>query len=80
MRYAVICALLASVSLGFSACNKAKSPDEVQANIAKATSEAAENNAKADVQRKQAEAQASEELVKGRPTPRRKPGIRAWQP
>jgi hypothetical protein len=64
MRYAVICALLASVSLGFSACNKAKSPDEVQANVAKATSEAAENNAKADAQRKQAEAQASEELVK----------------
>src|SRR5215469_2587009 len=66
MRYAVTCALLASVSLGLSACNKAKSPDEVQANVAKATSEAAENSAKADAQRKQAEAQASEELAKER--------------
>ena len=66
MKYAVTCALLASVSLGLSACNKAKSPDEVQANVAKATSEAAENNVKADAQRKQAEAQASEELIKER--------------
>ena len=64
MKFAVICALFASVSLGLSACNKAKSPHEVQSNVAKATSEAAENNAKADAQRKQAEAQASEELVK----------------
>jgi len=64
MKYVVMCALLASVSLGLSACNKAKSPDDVQANVAKATSEAAENNAKADSQRKQAEAQASEELAK----------------
>jgi hypothetical protein len=64
MRYAVICALLASVAMGLSACNKAKSPDEVQANVAKASSEAAEANAKADAQRKQAEAQASEELGK----------------
>ena len=66
MRYAVICALLASVSVGLCACNKAKSPEEVQANVAKATSEAAENNAKADAQRKQAEAQASQQLVKDR--------------
>jgi len=66
MKYAVICGLLVSVSLGLSACNKAKSPDEVQANVAKATSEAAENNAKANAQRKQAEVQASEELVKER--------------
>ena len=64
MKYLGMCALLASVSLGLSACNKAKSPDEVQANVAKATSEAAENNAKADAQRKQAETQASEELAK----------------
>jgi hypothetical protein len=64
MKFAVMCALLASVSVGLSACNKAKSPDEVQANVAKATNEAAEANAKADANRKQAEAGASEELAK----------------
>src|SRR5690348_12895548 len=64
MRFAVMCALLATVSVGLSGCNKAKSPDEVQANVAKATSEAAENSAKADANTKQAEAQASEELAK----------------
>ena len=66
MKYAVICALLAGVPLMLSACNKAKSPDEVQANVTKASRDAAESNAKADAQRKQAEAQASEELVKER--------------
>jgi hypothetical protein len=45
MKFAVMCAVLASVSVGISACNKAKSLDEVQANVAKATSEAAEANA-----------------------------------
>jgi hypothetical protein len=64
MKFAVVCALVATVSVGLSACNKAKSPDEVQANLAKATSEAAENNAKADATRKQAEAQASQDLAK----------------
>jgi hypothetical protein len=64
MKFAVMCALFATVSVGLSACNKAKSPDEVQTNVAKATSEAAENNAKADANRKQAEAQASEQLAK----------------
>src|SRR5262249_15335289 len=65
MRIAVICALAAAL-VGLSACNKAKSPDEVQANVAKATNEAAENSAKADENRKQAEAQASEQLAKDR--------------
>jgi hypothetical protein len=64
MKFAVMCAVLASVSVGVSACNKAKSLDEVQANVAKATSEAAEANAQADANRKQGEAQASEELAK----------------
>jgi hypothetical protein len=64
MKFAVMCALLASVSVGISACNKAKSPDAVQANVAQATSEAAENNAKADENRKQVQAQASEEAAK----------------
>ena len=64
MKFAAMCTLLVSVSLGLVACNKAKSPDDVQANVAKATSEAAESNAKADAQRKQAEAQASEEFAK----------------
>jgi predicted small secreted protein len=57
MKFAAMCTLLVSVSLGLAACNKVKSPDDVQANVAKATSEPAENNAKADAQRKQAEAQ-----------------------
>jgi hypothetical protein len=61
---AMLCALLAGASLALSACNKAKSPDEVQANIAQATREAAENDAKADATMKQAEAQASEQLAK----------------
>lgn len=66
MKFVLMCALFASLSLGLSACNKAKSPDEVQTNIAQATREAAENDTKADANRKQAEAQASEQLVKDR--------------
>lgn len=66
MKFAVMCALVASVSLGFSACHKAKSPGEAQADLGKAASEAAENNAKADAKMKQAEAQASEELGKAK--------------
>jgi hypothetical protein len=64
MKLAVVCALLASAALGISACNKAKSPDDVQANVAKATDEAAAASAKADADRKQAEVQASEQLAK----------------
>jgi hypothetical protein len=66
MKFMVMCVLLASASLGLCACNKAKSPDQVQANVAQATREAAENDAKADATRKQAEAQASEQLAKDR--------------
>lgn len=50
--------------MGLSACNKAESPDKVQADVAKASSDAAENNAKADEAAKNAETKASEELAK----------------
>lgn len=48
MRLALSCALLASALLGMSACNKAESPENVQADIAKAKSDAVEANAKAE--------------------------------
>ena len=64
MRFAFMCALLVSASVGIAACNKAESPDKVQADVAKATTEAAENNAKADDARKQAETKAAEDLAK----------------
>ena len=61
MRLALGCALLASALLGLSACNKAESPDKVQADVAKAQSEAAEANAKADEKAKQVEAEAAKD-------------------
>jgi predicted lipid-binding transport protein (Tim44 family) len=64
MRSILICTLVASATLGLSACNQAKSPQDVQADVAKATSEAADNSAKADANRQQAEAQASDQLAK----------------
>ena len=64
MRFAFLCALLVSASLGITACNKAESPDKVQADVAKASSDAAEANAKADEARKQTEAQAAQDLAK----------------
>jgi len=64
MRFAFICALLVSASVGIAACNKAESPEKVQTDVAKATTEAAENNAKADATMKQTEAQASQDLAK----------------
>src|SRR5690348_1225469 len=66
MRFAIACALLASLSIGLSACNKAASPDKVQADVAKATREAAADTAKADEKRRQAEAQASQDLAKAK--------------
>jgi multidrug efflux pump subunit AcrA (membrane-fusion protein) len=66
MKSAFVCAFLVSAAMGLAACNKAESPDKVQADVDKATSEAAANNAKADEGRKQAEAQASEELAKAK--------------
>ena len=63
MRLALSCALLASALLGLSACNKAASPDKVQADVAKAQSDAVEGNAKADEKQKQVEAEAAKERV-----------------
>jgi hypothetical protein len=61
MRLALSCALLASALLGLSACNKAESPDKVQADVAKATSDAADANAKAEEKQKQVEAEAAKD-------------------
>jgi colicin import membrane protein len=61
MRLAFSCALLASALLGLSACNKAESPDKVQADVAKAQSDAAQENAKADEKQKQVEAEAAKD-------------------
>jgi hypothetical protein len=61
MRLALSCALLASALLGMSACNKAESPENVQADIAKAKSDAVEANAKADEKVKQVEADAAKD-------------------
>lgn len=64
MKLALICAVLASVTLGLAGCTKAKSPSDVQGDVAKATQEAAKNNADADAKRKQAEAQTRQDLAK----------------
>jgi hypothetical protein len=55
MKPALSCALLASALLCLTACNKAKSPEDVQADVAKAQSTAAEADAKADQKVKQVE-------------------------
>jgi hypothetical protein len=57
MKLALSCALLASALLCLSACNKAESPEHVQADVAKAQSNAVEANAKADEKVKQVEAE-----------------------
>jgi hypothetical protein len=61
MRLALGCALLASALLGLSGCNKAESPDKVQADVAKAQSDAAAENVKADEKQKQVEAEAAKD-------------------
>ncbi|HWX27662.1 MAG TPA: hypothetical protein VNZ53_09530 [Steroidobacteraceae bacterium] len=61
MRLALPCALLASALLGLSACNKAESPDKVQADVAKAKSDAVAENTKADEKVKQVEAEAAKD-------------------
>jgi hypothetical protein len=65
MRFAIVCALLIG-AVGLSACNKATSPDKVQADIAKASQEAAANNAKAEETQQKTEIQASDELAKAK--------------
>jgi hypothetical protein len=59
MRLALSCALLASALLCLSACNKAESPEKVQADVAKAQNNAVEENAKSDEKVKQVEAEAA---------------------
>src|ERR1700732_927217 len=61
MRLALSCALLASALLGLSACNKAESPEKVQADIAKVKSDDAEANAKADEKQKQGEGEVAKD-------------------
>jgi hypothetical protein len=61
MRLALSCALLASALLCLSACNKAESPEKVQADVAKAQSNAVEENARADQKVKQVEAEAAKD-------------------
>ena len=61
MRLAISCALLGSALLCLSACNKAESPEKVQADVAKAHSNAVEENAKADEKVKQVEAEAAKD-------------------
>src|ERR1700722_13707981 len=65
MKSAVVGGLLVLCAcLGLTACNQAKSPDQVQADVATASAEASDKSAKADATQKQAEAQASDQLAK----------------
>ena len=58
MKLTISCALLVGALLSLSGCNKAKSPEDVQADVAKAQSNAVEENAKADQKVKEVEAAA----------------------
>jgi hypothetical protein len=58
MRLTLSYTLLASALICLAACNKAESPEDVQANVAKAQSNAVQENAKADEKVKQVEAEA----------------------
>jgi hypothetical protein len=66
MKLLYVCALVISAAVGLAACNKAESPDKVQTDVSKATSDAASNDANADAARKQAEAQANQDLLKAK--------------
>ena len=61
--FACTTALMAGLLLTLSACNKAKSPEEVQADVAKATAEAAENTEKAMKQEAEQEAEAAQDRI-----------------
>lgn len=61
MKTAVTYAVIVSALLGLSACNKAKSPETVQADVATAQSDAAAENVKADANVQQVEAGAAKE-------------------
>jgi hypothetical protein len=58
MKFELGCALIASALLTVSACNNAKSPEEIQTDVAKAQTKAAEANTKADENVKQIEGSA----------------------
>lgn len=58
MKLELGCALIASALLSVSACNKAKSPEDVQADVAKAQAAAAQENTKSDENVKQIESAA----------------------
>ena len=64
MKLFATSSLILTALLGLAACNQAKSPEDVQADVNKATAEAAQSSAKADADRQQAEAQASDQLAK----------------
>ncbi len=64
MKLMVIGAVIVGATLGLSGCDRAKSPQDVQADVSKATSEAQQSSAKADAERQQAEAQAADQLAK----------------
>jgi hypothetical protein len=61
MRLTLSCALLVSALLGLSACNKADSPEKVQADVATAKSDAVAADAKADEKVTQAEADGAKD-------------------
>ncbi len=61
MKLTLSCALLVGALISLSGCNKAKSPEDVQADVAKAQSNAVQENAKADEKVKQVEAAASKD-------------------
>ena len=66
MRASFLLSAAVAAMLVLAGCNKAESPDKVQADVAKATSDAASNDANADAARKQAEAQANQDMLKAR--------------
>jgi hypothetical protein len=61
MKPAITYAFIASAVLCLSACNKAESPENVHADVAKAQSDAVAENAKADAKVEQVEASAAKE-------------------
>jgi hypothetical protein len=63
MRLTLSCAVLASALLGLSACNKAQSPEKVEADVTKAQSDAVAENAKADEKQQQVQAEAVKDRV-----------------
>ena len=64
MNKAPLISVLCSALLALAACNQAKSPEDVQSDVSKASDEAAANAAKADATRKQTESQATQDMTK----------------